>query len=156
MGRVHVCFTPHLEASAPRDGLLSNNSTVLDEFSSISDKISLRSYFMSGFGTLAVETFRVLLLTPTGRPLRDLLVAVGTSTQVEAPLRPVFREALNSGARFMVMAHNHPGGDPTPSVQDIAVTRTFARIGADLDVPLYDHLIFASGGVFSMREAGLL
>ncbi|QHL92073.1 hypothetical protein GVO57_14440 (plasmid) [Sphingomonas changnyeongensis] len=120
------------------------------------DQSLLESYFSPSFKSLPIEVFRVLLLTSDGRPLKDLLIAIGSRTYVDAPLRRVFHEALNAGARRMVMAHNHPGGDPTPSLQDIAVTRSFAQIGHQLEVPLHDHLIFASGGVFSMRAAGLL
>ena len=70
--------------------------------------------------------------------------------------REVFRAAILAGAAGIIMVHNHPSGDPTPSADDRAVTRQIVDAGRLLDVPCYDHLILAGERYVSFAEAGLL
>jgi DNA repair protein RadC len=70
--------------------------------------------------------------------------------------RQVFRVALATGARSVVLAHNHPSGDPTPSIQDQRVTERVAAAGRVIGIPLVDHLIIADGQFSSMAQLGLL
>jgi DNA repair protein RadC len=66
----------------------------------------------------------------------------------------VFRAALKAGAGAIILAHNHPSGDPSPSQQDRDVTVRIARVGRELGIPLLDHLVFADGAVYSFAEHG--
>lgn len=68
----------------------------------------------------------------------------------------IFRRGLLAGAQAMTMAHNHPSGDPTPSREDINLTRRLVEAGKLLRLPLHDHVIIARAGVFSFRAEGLL
>lgn len=70
--------------------------------------------------------------------------------------REVFRAAILAGAAGIVIAHNHPSGDPTPSADDRSVTRMLVDAGRVLDVPVYDHVIVAGDRYVSFAEAGLL
>ena len=69
-------------------------------------------------------------------------------------MREIFRAALNHGAAGLVIAHNHPSGDPRPSPADVAATRRLAETAAALDIVVHDHLIFAGGECRSFRELG--
>ena len=75
---------------------------------------------------------------------------------MELPMRAIIAAALELGARGMVIAHNHPSGDPSPSQADIAATRRLAETASNLGIRLHDHLIFAGGSCSSFRALGLL
>ena len=75
---------------------------------------------------------------------------------VDLPMRDIFHVALRHGAAGLVVAHNHPSGDPRPSRADIEATRRLAETAANLGIRLHDHLIFAGGECRSFREMGLL
>jgi len=72
------------------------------------------------------------------------------------PLRAIFAAALRHDAAGLVIAHNHPSGNPEPSRADIDATRRLAALAAPLGILLHDHLIFAGGDCRSFRELGLL
>jgi DNA repair protein RadC len=75
---------------------------------------------------------------------------------VRLAMRDIFRAALDRETVGLVIAHNHPSGDPRPSRADIEATRRLAEIAASLGIRLHDHLIFAGGACRSFREMGLL
>jgi DNA repair protein RadC len=101
------------------------------------------------------ETLAVLYLDADGRPIAVDETSVSADA-IELPMREIFRAALNRGAAGLVIAHNHPSGDPQPSRADIEATRRLAETAATLDIVLHDHLIFAGGECRSFRELGLL
>jgi DNA repair protein RadC len=70
--------------------------------------------------------------------------------------RQVFALAVREGAAAMILVHNHPSGDPSPSAEDLDFTRTVADAGRTLGLPLVDHVIVAHEGSFSFLDAGLL
>ena len=70
--------------------------------------------------------------------------------------REVFHAAIEAHAAGMILVHNHPSGDPTPSAEDRAVTRQLVEAGKLLDIPVYDHVIVGRGRYLSFAEAGLL
>ena len=70
--------------------------------------------------------------------------------------REVFHAAIEAHAAGMIMVHNHPSGDPTPSAEDRGVTKQLVEAGRLLDIPVYDHVIVAGGRHFSFAEAGLI
>jgi len=74
----------------------------------------------------------------------------------DVPVREVAGDALALGAAAVVMAHNHPGGDPAPSLADCAATRRLARVLHALDIRLVDHVILAANGAASFRALSLL
>ncbi len=81
---------------------------------------------------------------------------VAQEAEAELPLRAIIAAALDRGTSGLVVAHNHPSGDPRPSRADIEATRQLADTAASLGVRLHDHLIFAGGQCRSFRELGLL
>jgi DNA repair protein RadC len=80
----------------------------------------------------------------------------GREDEVALPIREIVQEALTLGAQAIVIAHNHPSGDPRPSEQDRIWTRKLAEVGKALGLTLRDHLIFAGGECRSLRGMGLL
>jgi DNA repair protein RadC len=108
-----------------------------------------------GLRDLAQEEFRVLLLNTQHAVVRELLVTRGTlDTSVVHP-REVFRAAVAESAASMILVHNHPSGDPTPSPEDRAVTSQLADAGRLLGIPVLDHVVIGDGRYVSFVEAGL-
>ncbi len=105
---------------------------------------------------LPVEEFRLLALDSQSRVLRDLLVTRGLLNSSLVHPREVFRAAIAEAAAGVVLVHNHPSGDPTPSPEDQAVTRQLVAAGELLDLPVYDHVIVAGDRFTSFATAGLL
>ncbi|HEV2865438.1 MAG TPA: JAB domain-containing protein [Allosphingosinicella sp.] len=81
---------------------------------------------------------------------------VESSDSVPLPVRAILDSALRLGGRGVVIAHNHPSGDPEPSRADLEATRRLAQTALNLGIEVHDHLIFAGGACRSFRELGLL
>jgi len=85
------------------------------------------------------------------------LPADGGDSAVALPVRAIIADAARLGSAGIVLAHNYPSGDPTPSAADCRATRTLARTGETIDMAVVDHLVFAPGGQCrSFRRMGLL
>jgi DNA repair protein RadC len=80
----------------------------------------------------------------------------GEPESVAMPVRDIIIDAARYGSSGVVLAHNHPGGDPTPSTADCLATRKLARAAEALDLSVLDHLIFAGDDCSSMRRMGLI
>lgn len=102
------------------------------------------------------EHFVVLSLDTGQRLITKRIVFIGTVDSVLAHPREVFTGAIADLAASVVVAHNHPSGDPTPSRQDIAMTQQLVAAGQILGVRLYDHIIVTKKGHFSFRANGLM
>ncbi len=103
-----------------------------------------------------VEVFYVLVLNGQSRLLACQEVTRGILTSSLVHPREVFRLAVAYGAAGIIVAHNPPSGDPTPSPDDRAVTRQLVEAGRTLDIPLYDHVVLGADRYLSFAEAGLL
>lgn len=102
------------------------------------------------------ESFHVLALDGRHRLLRAEEVSVGTLTASLVHPREVFRGAIRVSAAAILLVHNHPSGDPSPSAEDRSVTRRLFEAGRVLGIEVLDHVVIARGGHFSFREAGEL
>ena len=102
------------------------------------------------------EVFVVVLLDAKNRPLRTERVSEGCLTWSVVHPREVFGPAVREGAGAVIVAHNHPSGDPTPSAQDVEVTSRLARVGEMLGIPLLDHIVVGHRRCLSMRAQGLM
>lgn len=83
-------------------------------------------------------------------------ICSGSADAVSVPIRKITQEVLNLNANSIILVHNHPSGDPSPSQSDIKQTRDIVRILSPLGIHIDDHLIIAGDHQFSFREAGLL
>jgi DNA repair protein RadC len=100
------------------------------------------------------ERFLVILLDGRHRVLRQEVVSQGTLTASLVHPREVFRPALREGAAALVLVHNHPSGDPTPSREDREITARLVHAGEILGVRVLDHVVVAERGYRSLREEG--
>jgi DNA repair protein RadC len=103
-----------------------------------------------------VEIFVAVLLDAQHRVIALTEVSRGIVTSTLVHPREVFRTAIALGASAIVLAHNHPSGDPTPSADDRSCTAQLVAAGKVLDIPVHDHVIFGAGRYTSFAEAGLL
>lgn len=102
----------------------------------------------------SVENFWVLPLNVQRHPLCEpIRIARGTANSSGIMPRDVFREAIRWNAHCIVVAHNHPNGDPAPSDDDIETTRSLMSLSKGLGIPLIDHLVIATTGYVSIRES---
>jgi DNA repair proteins len=105
---------------------------------------------------LPVEEFHVVVLDSQHRLERDITVTRGLLNSSLVHPREVFREAIAERAAAIILVHNHPSGDPTPSPDDRVVTEQLVQAGKVLDIPVQDHVIIGRGRYISFAEAGLL
>jgi DNA repair protein RadC len=109
-------------------------------------------YLMPRFGARSAEQFGVVLLDTKCRVLRVSVLTVGTTSQTGVEPREVFREAMMGGASAIVAFHNHPSGDPSPSPEDVDLTRRLAAAGALMGIDLVDHVVLGDGRYWSFKE----
>jgi DNA repair protein RadC len=113
---------------------------------------SVAEYLLPQFGNRPVEQFGVLSLDTKHRVIRASILSVGSlDTSIVHP-REVFREATASGAAAVVLFHNHPSGDPEPSVDDVRLTERLMAAGILMGIDVLDHVILADVKYFSFRE----
>lgn len=105
---------------------------------------------------LPVEEFHVAILDSQHRLERDITVTRGLLNSSLVHPREVFREAIAENAAAIILVHNHPSGDPTPSADDRVTTDQLVQAGRVLDIPVQDHIIIGRGRYLSFAEAGLL
>ena len=122
----------------------------------LDNRVRLIEYLASALAHERIEQFRVLFLDGHDMLLADEVQARGTVNHAPVYPREVVRRALELDAKALVLVHNHPSGDPTPSREDIAMTRQVRLAASALEIGLRDHIIIGNGRTTSFREAGLL
>lgn len=100
------------------------------------------------------EHFCVAHLNAKGGVISTRVAHIGTLTMSVVSPRDVFREAVRANAASVILAHNHPSGDPTPSPEDISITRRMMALGEELDVAVLDHLVIGEGRYVSLNRTG--
>ena len=100
----------------------------------------------------SVESFQILLLNTRRRLIRIESISQGTLDTLLVHPREVFKCAINGGAASIILAHNHPSGDPTPSEADIKVTRDLIRAGQLLKIEVLDHVIIGKANADRQRD----
>lgn len=109
-------------------------------------------HLLPRFGSRDVEQFGIVLLDTRHRVMRTAIIASGTTNTSVVEPREVYREAALGGASAIVAFHNHPSGDPTPSPDDVALTRRLAAAGALMGIDLVDHIILGDQRYCSLKE----
>jgi DNA repair protein RadC len=110
---------------------------------------------MLEMGHLEQEHLRVLLLDTKNQVLASPIVYKGNVNTSVIRIAELFRAAIRHNSTALIMAHNHPSGDPTPSPEDVRVTRQIIDAGNMLDIEVLDHLIIGQGRYVSLKERGL-
>jgi DNA repair protein RadC len=111
---------------------------------------------MPKFRAYETEHFKCLLLNTKNEVLKTVEVSAGSVDQTLAAPMDVFRQAVREGAPALILAHNHPSGDPEPSRQDIQLTERMKSAGELLGVRVLDHVIFGDGRFVSLKDRGLM
>lgn len=111
-------------------------------------------YLLPRFGAVGVEQFGVLLLDTRHRAIAARVLTRGTVDMTPVHPRDVFREALAVGAVAVVIFHNHPSGDPTPSLADRTLTARMRQAGEVMGIEVVDHVILGDNTYCSLRELG--
>jgi DNA repair protein RadC len=116
----------------------------------------LAAYLLPQYGAGAVEQFGIVMLDTKHRVIRIRIVSIGSLDTAVVHPREVFREAAAASAAAIVLFHNHPSGDPTPSPDDLILTSRMVNAGTIMGIDVVDHLILADQQYFSLLEAGRL
>ncbi len=116
----------------------------------------LMEYLQSVLAREKVEQFRVLYLDNRNKLLADIAQAKGTVNHTPVYPREVLKRALELHATAIILVHNHPSGDPSPSEDDILMTREVKHAAQALGLVLHDHVIVGNGQWMSFKKAGLL
>ena len=102
------------------------------------------------------EEFRVLFLDRKNNLIADEVQSTGTVDHAPVYPREIVKRALELGASALILAHNHPSGDPTPSRADIDMTREIVAAAAALRIKIHDHIVVGRGGTASFKALGLM
>jgi len=133
----------------------------------LSEKVSEKRYVIHGPEDAAVyvmprfryetkEHFAVMLLNTKNHVLSVHVVSIGSLSASIVHPREVFREAIQNAAASVILLHNHPSGDPSPSREDILVTERLVKAGKIMDIPVLDHIIIGDEKYISLKEKGMV
>ncbi len=112
--------------------------------------------FRTRLGLKRQEVFVAVGLNSRNEAIREILVARGSSNECLVEPKEVFRPMIAEAASKTILLHNHPSGDPTPSPQDVALTRRLAKVGDLVGIPVLDHVVIGPSSYSSLRDLGLL
>jgi DNA repair protein RadC len=114
----------------------------------------LAAFLLPQYGSQSVEQFGIVMLDTKHRLIRVKVVSVGSLDSAVVHPREVFREAASASAAAIILFHNHPSGDPTPSREDLILTTRMVNAGRIMGIDVLDHVILADQRYFSLVEAG--
>jgi DNA repair protein RadC len=126
-----------------------------DERPRIQSPEDIAAILSSEMAALDQEELRVVLLNTKNEVVKFVTVYRGSVNAAQIRVAEVFKEAIRLNVPSLVVVHNHPSGDPTPSSDDVAVTRELVKAGQLLDVEVLDHLVIGDGRHVSLRRRGL-
>ena len=128
----------------------------IKERDALSSWHAVAAYCTSRMAGQTTEQFRVLFLDRKNKLLRDEVQNKGTVDHTPVYPREVIKRALELGASAMILVHNHPSGDPTPSSSDVEMTKQIVDAAKPFDITVHDHLIIGRGDHKSLRQLGLM
>lgn len=117
---------------------------------------SIADYYMEQMRHEEVEKVLLLLLDTKLHLMEEYLLSKGTVNASLLSVREVFRHALRAGACKIVLLHNHPSGNCSPSMEDLSITKKIIEAGKLMEIPLLDHLIVGDGCYLSLKEHGYI
>jgi len=120
----------------------------------VRDAAAVQAHFRGRLPQLEREVFYVLLLDGKNRVQGEVLVSEGSLTAALVHPREVFAPAIRAAAAALILVHNHPSGDPTPSPEDRAITERLRRVGELVGIRVLDHVVIGRPGWTSMAEEG--
>ena len=127
-----------------------------EEHVNLSSPDSVADYFMEEARYLDKERVYALFTSNDNSLLHRVMLSEGSINRSILSTREVFKEALKCNAASVILIHNHPSGNPSPSDMDILVTKQISDLGNKLEIPLLDHIIIGDGIYFSFKEEGII
>ncbi len=116
---------------------------------------SVANYYMQDMRHLTRELVMLLMMDSKNKIIKDMIISEGTVNTSIMPTREVFVQAIKYEAVNIILLHNHPSGDPTPSAEDIRVTKKLSEAGNLIGISLMDHIIIGDNRYISLKEQGL-
>ena len=144
-------FIPRFDIRLVRDGRVATLEPTL-----IRTPADALPVLEAELSELAYERFIALALSTKNHVIAVLPVSSGSLNASIVHPRELFQRAILANCASLIIAHNHPSGDPSPSPEDIALTRKLVEAGELLDIPILDHVILGYGRYVSFKEHGLL
>jgi DNA repair protein RadC len=128
------------------------NATIIERGYQIKSPTDCADYIGEEVKHLEQEHFIALYLDTKNRILAKKTLFVGSLNRSIVHPREVFKEALKHGCASIIVVHNHPSGDPTPSTQDVTITKRLMEVGEVMGIEVLDHLVIGTQGYISMKE----
>ncbi|MBS3918246.1 MAG: DNA repair protein RadC [Deltaproteobacteria bacterium] len=116
----------------------------------------VRDHYLPLMKDLRKEVFRILLLSRANRLIKEVIISEGTLDASIVHPRDVFREALLESAAGIILLHNHPSGNPSPSEEDLRITKQLVEAGRVMGIKVYDHIILGGEDYRSLADEGLI
>ena len=137
---------------------LGKRLSMVDRYDQISynSPQTVAEYFYSHYLQSSTEEFVVLILDSKNKLIALETISVGTINSTIVHPREVFKGAIKRSANAIILVHNHPSGDPTPSEEDIKITRRLAEVGQIVGIQVLDHIIVGKNRHVSLRERNIL
>lgn len=130
-------------------------TTYPEERTCVRSPADAANLLMAEMSLLMQEELRVILLDGRNRVMDVVTVYIGSVNQAQVRIGEVFRAAIRQNAVCIVVAHNHPSGDPSPSPEDVVMTRMIVEAGTLLHIDILDHIIIGRQRFVSLKERGL-
>jgi len=130
--------------------------TDITDLKQISSPNAVWNLLLPEIACLQKEEFRVLVVNNKNMLLKKSIVSIGTITEAIVHPREVFRDAIREAGSGIIVTHNHPSGNATPSRQDIDTTKRLVEAGKIVGIPLLDHIILTNSSYYSMKENGYM
>ena len=127
-----------------------NNKVTLSSPKGVADLLAPEMQFLDR------EHFKVVLLNTKNKVITIETVSIGSLNSTIVHPREIYKNPIKYSAASIIIAHNHPSGDPTPSAEDIEITKRLYEVGKLLGIELLDHVIIGDGDYFSFKEKGLV
>jgi len=128
----------------------------LSELKSITTPADVAALLMPTMGILENEEIHVIALDTRNRVISTVMAYKGTLNSASARMGESFRDAIRANASAVIVAHNHPSGDPSPSAEDIKVTKMWVAAGKLLEIDVLDHLVIGHNRYVSLKERGMM
>jgi DNA repair protein RadC len=132
------------------------NTSILNEKPQAKDSKTAFILLQKELGDLNYEAFCILLLNRANKVLKTIRISDGGITGTVVDIRKVFKIALDNNATSIILGHNHPSGQLTPSEADIQLTKKIKEAGVMLDLPVLDHIIVGDGNYYSFADEGIM
>ena len=141
---------PRYRVTLVREGSVSNSNNHIRTPQDVMDVLSTE------YDNAVVEMAQMLALDTKNKIIGIFVISTGSLNASIIHPRDIFQRAILSNAASVILAHNHPSGDPTPSSEDTELTKKLVDAGKILDIPILDHVVIGDGKFVSLKERGII